>query len=205
MDISRRHATTVTRTAVNHVSNFARDAVYQENADVVKGVRYVATLDARTTQICASLDGRVFEVGQGERPPLHMQCRSTTVPVLRSYKELGIDLLEAPAGTRASTSWWRRTPKETKRYYAGLSAAEKNAVRASLSGQVPASTTYGPWLKRQPRSFQDEVLGPAKADLFRRGHVPIRRFTDHVNRPLTVAELQRLERDIIARGRRKAG
>lgn len=83
LEISRRSATAMTRTAVNHIATQARDMMYEENADVVKGWRFVAVLDSRTTAICFGLDGQEFAVGSGPRPPRHINCRSTTVPVVR--------------------------------------------------------------------------------------------------------------------------
>jgi SPP1 gp7 family putative phage head morphogenesis protein len=161
---TRRQTEAVVRTAVNHTTTQAREAVYKNNDDVVKGVLWVATLDARTTQICMGLDGKVFPVNEGPRPPAHINCRSTTAPVLKSWKELGIDLKEAPAGTRAS-----------------------------MNGQVPAKLTYGEWLKRQPAAIQDDALGPTRAKLFRSGKVKIDRFTDDRNRPLNLEQLRRRE------------
>jgi hypothetical protein len=56
LEISRRDAEAVTRTAVSHVANRARAEVYNANADIVYKVQYVATLDSRTTLVCASRD-----------------------------------------------------------------------------------------------------------------------------------------------------
>lgn len=97
--LSRRQAESIVRTSITHASARAREETYQQN-DVIKAVQYVATLDARTTLECASLDGQEFPVNEGPRPPMHYRCRSTTVPVLKSYKEYG---LKDPApSTRAS-------------------------------------------------------------------------------------------------------
>ncbi len=85
------NAKAVVRTASNMVLNRTREAVYEANSDVISAVEYVATLDDRTTFICMELHGKVFPIGEGERPPQHYQCRSTTVPVLKSWRELGID------------------------------------------------------------------------------------------------------------------
>lgn len=93
----KREAERVVRTAVNHTTNRARGVVYEENADLLAGVMWVSTLDTRTSSICQSLDGQVFPVNSGERPPAHPLCRSTTTPVLKSGAELGL----AP-GMRAS-------------------------------------------------------------------------------------------------------
>lgn len=161
---SRREVEAVVRTAVNHVVTQAREVTYEENGELIKGVQFVATLDSRTTPQCRALDGKVFPVGEGPRPPIHFNCRSTTVPVLKSWKELGFDIKDVdPAG------------------------------RASMNGVVPASTTYGEWLRSQSREIQDETLGPERAKLFRSGQVTIDRFVDDRNRPLTLDQIRARE------------
>lgn len=82
--ISSRNADAIVRTAVQHVSNVARFETWNANRDVVTGYRWVSTLDSRTTQVCRSLDGRVFSMGNGPMPPAHIRCRSTTVAELDS-------------------------------------------------------------------------------------------------------------------------
>ena len=72
----------VVRTTVNQVQNAASQSVYQANSDITAKYQYVATLDSRTSLICASLDGQIFEYNKGPIPPQHFNCRSTTVPVL---------------------------------------------------------------------------------------------------------------------------
>ena len=146
IEATRREAASLVRTAINNTASVAREQLYRENGDLIKGVQYVATLDNRTTLICASLDGKVFQTGEGPRPPQHWGCRSTTVPVVRSWRELGIDLAEAPAGTRAS-----------------------------MDGQVAEKATYGKWLKRQPASVQKDVLGKSRYEMFKNGR-PIEKF-----------------------------
>lgn len=159
---SRREVRSIVRTAVNHVSTHAREETFRANSDVVKQVRYVATLDARTTDICMSLDGKVFLIDEGPRPPMHHQCRSTVVPILVSWQELGIDPAKVPVGTRAS-----------------------------MNGQVPADITYGQWLRKQPAHIQNEALGVERANLFRQG-LPIEKFVDSEYRSLSLSELRRL-------------
>lgn len=77
-----RNSMFMIRTSVQHVSNTARASVYEANSDgrLLQGYRWVSVLDNRTTQICRSLDGRVFIVGEGPLPPIHILCRSTTIP-----------------------------------------------------------------------------------------------------------------------------
>jgi SPP1 gp7 family putative phage head morphogenesis protein len=76
---TRRETAAMVRTAVQHVSAQAREATWDANKDIVSGYTWVSTLDSRTTQICKSLDGRVFKVGAGPTPPIHIGCRSVTV------------------------------------------------------------------------------------------------------------------------------
>jgi SPP1 gp7 family putative phage head morphogenesis protein len=156
---TRRQAEALTRTSIRHTTSRAREYTFENNQKVVAKVRYVATLDARTTLICMGLDGRTFLVNEGPRPPQHHQCRSDIAPVLKSWKELGIDLKEAPPGTRAS-----------------------------MSGQVPATSTYNSWLKTQEPGFQDSVLGPARARLFR-GGMHLDKFTNSSGRTLNLDQL----------------
>lgn len=89
-----KHNSTLVRTAVQHVSNQAREATWEEN-DITQ-YRWVSTLDGRTTSQCRSLDGKIFTIGKGPRPPIHMNCRSTTVAIIPGLENLS-DIL-----TRAS-------------------------------------------------------------------------------------------------------
>ncbi len=75
----RRNARAVARTSAQHVAQSARMKTWEDNKDVVVGYEWVSTLDSRTTAICRSLDGKVYEVGAGPVPPKHINCRSTTV------------------------------------------------------------------------------------------------------------------------------
>jgi SPP1 gp7 family putative phage head morphogenesis protein len=79
---SYRSGEMVVRTSMQHMAMTARDAFIQANADIIGKVEWVSTLDARTTIQCQALDGQEFPLDAGPRPPLHIGCRSTIVPVL---------------------------------------------------------------------------------------------------------------------------
>lgn len=160
---TRRQAEAVTRSTINHASNQARLEFFKDNDDLIEGLQWTATLDSRTSSICAGLDGKTFPVDKGPRPPAHVNCRSTMTVVLKSAEQLG--LKDIPEGKRAS-----------------------------VDGQVPASTTYGQWLKRQPIAVQEDVLGKSKAKLFRDGGLPIEKFTNNSLKPLTLDELRVVEK-----------
>ena len=70
----KRDVRTVVRTAFNLASSQARQAVTNQNLDVISGEKWVSTLDGRTSFVCQGLDGKTFEVGVGRYPPAHMNC-----------------------------------------------------------------------------------------------------------------------------------
>ena len=82
MRLANNQVLTIVRTSVNQVQTMASHAVYESNQEVTKKYEYVAILDARTTALCGSLDGKRFRYGKGPMPPQHFNCRSTTVPII---------------------------------------------------------------------------------------------------------------------------
>ncbi len=73
------------RTKHTEILNRAR-VDYFDNSGVVSAYQYSAILDDKTTDICAGLDGKIFENGDQPVPPLHFNCRSTLVPITK-YEE----------------------------------------------------------------------------------------------------------------------
>jgi len=161
MDVSRRSAQSMVRTAVSHVSNVAAQDTWKANAHIVKGWQFLATLDGRTTITCAGLSGQFFPIGEGPIPPRHIRCRSVSVPVTKSFNELGVDAKELPKGTRAS-----------------------------MDGQVAADTTFADFLKRKGEGFQDQILGPTRAQMWRSGKLKLEDFIKTDGSVLTLDELR---------------
>lgn len=75
-----------------------------------------------------------------------------------------------------------------------FAALREGATRASYQGPVSAQRTYGGWLRDQPEAFQDEVLGPERAKLFRSGGLSLDKFADDSGRLYTLDELRARER-----------
>jgi len=165
---SRREADTLVRTTIGHYSSRAKNGVYKANMHIIKGYQWVAILDNRTTPICQNLDGKVWYYDAPEKStlpgeiqtPYHFNCRSVTVPVTKSWKELGIPLEELPAGTRAS-----------------------------MNGQVPSTMNYKEWLETQSSTIQRDVLGTTRYDMWKSGEIQIRDFYSRDNRYYTLKEL----------------
>jgi len=170
-------AQAVVRTAINETSATAKERVYAANTDVIGFVQIVATLDERTTDICKAQDGKVYPVNSGPRPPFHFNCRTTTVPITRSWKEL-----KAQATSKADM------------VALGKLTDTPAGARASMQGEVPGTQTYETWLRTQPASFQDDVLGAGRAEIFRSGKLPLSRFVDYSGKRLNLAQLQEIVR-----------
>ena len=192
-----RDVESVILTLTNGVQNEAKQALYEANADVIKREQYVATLDARTTIICASTDGKTFARGKGLIPPLHFRCRSLRVPYInpenlhnrgydsRTEKEL---LAEFTAANKLAPVKSRNAlPYGTKTSFDDYARGSQ----ARLVGQVPAKTTYNKWLKTQTNDFQDQVLGPTRAKMFRKGDIALDKFVARDGDVLTLDQLKR--------------
>lgn len=74
--------------------------------------------------------------------------------------------------------------------------ARRDAWAAEIIGLTPSNVTYQDWIKRQPAKFQDEVLGPTRARLFRDGGVSLDKFVDASGRQYNLDQLRtRLDDD----------
>ena len=83
MGVGAMQARRLVRTESCYVANQAEMESYKECE--IEKYRFVATLDMRTSEICASLDGKEFPVDKQQPnvncPPMHPNCRSTTIAV----------------------------------------------------------------------------------------------------------------------------
>lgn len=84
LEISRRSASTMVRTAIAHTASVAQEATYRANADVIEGVIWTSVLDSHTTPVCQARSEVVYPIDSGPRPPAHPNCRSTTRPKVAS-------------------------------------------------------------------------------------------------------------------------
>lgn len=200
--VTRRNAEAITRTAVNAISNESRRQFALANQSVVDLELYVATLDSRTTPVCRSNDGKRYPVGEGPIPPLHFNCRSLRVAILddevlgrRPAKPFTQAMLldeyaEAEGIPLARSRGRDGLPRGHKGRF---DAFARRRVR-ELTGTVPAKVSYQEWLERQSATFQDDVLGPARGRLFRRGGLSLDRFVNRAGDELPLAELARRDR-----------
>jgi len=153
-------ATALARTITNHISAMAREETYAQNADIIESYQIVATLDDVTTEECGARDGDIVDIDGAELPPYHWNCRTTFISVIKEEYRLDI-----PDGNRPAK---------------GDDGEER----------VSGKTDYNSWLKSQPASFQDDILGKVKGDLFRNGGMDMKDFVDHNYQPIDLKDLK---------------
>lgn len=95
---SASEAETLVRTGLISTQNTARNAIYDVNADALRGVQWITALDTRVCVICRALSGKLFSVPAhrpiGHSLPwpgviAHPRCRCTQIPIPE-----GIDVAE---------------------------------------------------------------------------------------------------------------
>lgn len=161
------------RTVRSHVANQTYlDTFKQLGFEYVK---LVATLDGRTSKLCASLDGTVWEINDPAKrvPPLHPNCRSILVAVEKEGRLVG----ERPFVMD------ERRVKDIPKY-----------ERSQLIGQLDANITFKDFFKKTDDFFQREWLGPKRYKLYKEGKFDFDKFFDPEGRLYTIDELEKVDR-----------
>ena len=178
LGLERRAVTAIVHTAVHHVTGHMRDEVARLNQDIVEAQQWVATLDLKTTEMCIARDGHLYHPETHEPldggPPwdagpgrLHWNCRSDSNYILPSWKDMGIDAKELTG-----------------------------SMRASMNGQVPASTTAEQWLSGRSAAEVDRVFGRQKGAMWRSGAISTEDLLSADGlRPVSLARLWREHTD----------
>lgn len=174
LEASKRNVSSVIRSAVSHTASIARESFGNANSDIIKGKQWLSTLDTSTTPMCIIRDLKEYtldnkpighDIPYGDGPgKLHFCCRSVETFILKSYRELGINIDEAPSGTRAS-----------------------------MDGQVPAKNSYLEWLQTQSQARQEQILGVERARLLRNGEIAPESFFTRDGHVLTIKQLRNQE------------
>jgi hypothetical protein len=179
MDVTRANAAALVQTSVATVQAVARRETLLANADVVKGIRQISTLDGHTTKICIAYSQAAWEI-PGYKPiapnnlpyngglPRHWNERSVEIPITKTFKELGLDIPEFDPSTTS---------------------------RSATGDPVAADMSFGAFLKRQEKkgpAFVDDLLGPGRAQLWRDGKITLRQLVDQHGRELSLKDLRKL-------------
>jgi SPP1 gp7 family putative phage head morphogenesis protein len=167
--LTENQARALTRTSITSTQSTALTKVAEANSHVIRGFVFTAVLDNRTSPICSFHNGKIYDVGDKRyMPPLHWNCRSSLVPIVKSKDEL----------LKEKTSRINKTNLNNKK-------AE------TLTGVAPSVESFGAWLKRQPFDIQTKVLGTMdKANLFREGKLKYDQFITAAGKGLSIQALR---------------
>ena len=161
--VTNRHAEAVVRTSVAHVGAVARHQAYAANTDILKGYQWSSTLDSRTSAQCRSLDGRVFQFGKGPLPPIHVNCRSSTIPLLAdefAFLTEGEKRSSVDGPVDASTSyyeWLKKQPASFQDAAIGPTRAtllRKGGLSAERFAQLQLDRNFQPLTLEEMRELE---------------------------------------------------
>ena len=159
------------RTARSALANVAYDDTY--SALGYEYVKFISTLDGRTTLICSSLSNKVYKMSEPHpTPPLHFRCRSILVGVNKDGN------IEGKRPFVASDKPVSKIPKDQ---------------REGVVGQVDANVGFKEWFARQDSSFQEKWLGKKRYQLYKSGGYSIEKFIDPLGEKYTLDELRELD------------
>lgn len=168
---NKRDATAIALTGAGAIVSEIRQAFFEANAGVIKCYKYQATLDTRTSALCRAYDGLTWDkdyepIGHNfpfrkPRVNTHFNCRSTIIPVTKSWDELGVEGMDEAGGR----------------------------TRSSMNGYVPQDMTFNDWLKTQSSETIEKTLGKGRAELFMQGKITMRDLITQQGRVLDLGEL----------------
>ena len=171
LEKNKRDATAIALTGAGAIVSEIRQAFFEANDDVIKCYKYQATLDTRTSELCRAYDGLIWDkdyepIGHNfpfrkPRVNTHFNCRSTIIPVTKSWDELGIE---------------------------GMDGAS-DRTRSSMNGYVPQDMSFNDWLKTQSPETIEKTLGKGRAELFMQGKITMRDLITQQGRSLDLSEL----------------
>lgn len=171
-------ARTIARTGTNHYATQARLAYEQDNDKVIVGWRSIATLDSRTSQQCASLDGVVMKKTDANWGsfvcPRHPNCRSALVPEIDGRLKYDDSNAQRPTNFKVDG---KKDPK-----------------------RVNSKRSYYDELSKLSARDQDAVLGPTLGKAFRKLDDPDAFARQTINQatfePLTIKEMEKKNNEL---------
>lgn len=169
-DLAGRNARALVGTSIMQAAGDARMATITANPDIYKGYRQLSTLDGHTSELCIARSNLEWDfdlnpIGHAikfDAPPLHWNCRSILMGILRSFAELGINL-----------------PQPT------------DLTRSSAEGQIARETSFEKFLSRRTEEQQNEQLGKGRAQMWRDGKITLRQLITRDGNTLTLEQLKK--------------
>jgi len=204
LNATRIQGRTIARTTTNGIANQVRAKTLVENSDVVKKIKYSATLDGRTSPICRALDGRTWlnpeEAGEVRTPPSHYNCRSTLVPIVEGFEDMET---RRPSANKdfdkmARERYNEKYPNKNwddlkystrqRKYYDEIKAYEQETGKKAFR---TSTGSYADYFARQPVEFQKSILGASRYKLYKEGGYTLDKFVDfNTGKQFTLEQLK---------------
>ena len=176
LDRATRAAKQLAVTGTNHYANTARIAFVDENDDILKGYRFLAVNDSKTSRTCARLDQTVWPANSPKlssvTPPLHPNCRSAlTYEVDDRFK---LDTNETKKASSFNVDG-KRDPKP-----------------------IDSDSIYYENLKKLSARDQDAAIGPTLGKALRQmDAAKFAKMTgDSMNNPLTIKQMKQKNNEL---------
>lgn len=146
MDIARSNARSLVHTSIQAAANASRMETYRKNSGDFKAVQWLATLDSHTCEICGARDLKEYSLDDPPEPIGHVMEWDGGPGVIHwSCRCIGVGVVKDIVGL----------PK--------LPVGQ----RASSIGPVKGNVSFQQFLDRRGKVWQDENLGPGRAELYR--------------------------------------
>ena len=140
--VSRYYAERLIRTETNHFYNQAANDSYK--AMGIDKYKFIATLDSRTSEICAHMDGKIIEVDKGavgvNIPPLHPNCRSTIAPYLGKDLDALVNARAYHDPDTDKTEYCDNMTYDEWRKWVDSDADEPRQVPNNINNKITAAT-----------------------------------------------------------------
>ena len=189
MGTSLREAEALVRSSVLSVTNAARAETFKKNADIIRGVQVLVTMDSRTSETCIALgaanaawdnDGNPlpessWDEPQPPGPPYHWNCRTILVPVVGKFSDV-----------HAEVNGQKQARLD------GVS----ESVADAMDGKLAAVAGFESWLRDKPDAFVDRLIGKTRAGLWRDGKLKLPQLVDQSLRPLNLQQLKERVRGV---------
>lgn len=174
---SKRDIESIVQTYIHSMSVGACQDVYEANKDIVSRVEWSAILEVSskygrgTCPRCAALDGDTWLTDDFSRPPcpLHVKCRCLLLPKTQSWRELGFDIDEMDDEYKV---WLRRDDK------------------GRLVEYGDTDDNFADWWKTRSKKYQDNVVGPVRAEMIRTGQIKFKDIVDNRGNLILLKDLE---------------
>lgn len=181
-------AEALARTGLQHYAQSAREAMIEDNLDIIDREYPIVTFDNRLSDTCRNIAVQYpngWPVGKSPvgRPPYHFSCRTSLIVGIKGAGDPRVGVKRPALGSGENY--------ESGDRYRGRKSTAAGEFKPE---QVNANIGFGTWLRRQDPVFVQDVLGKTRAELFLNGGLPLDRMSDAYGRQLTLAELMEREK-----------